>query len=148
MKELTNLYFPIFYKWFDMTEEFSDAEFGALLRAIRRKLESGEDTDSLPLHIKVACNFIIDGAERVVMRQRDISERGRELAERRWNKGEEKSSPAPSDAKSGGSAYENSSGHSRRNSNQPKFLSFDVDEAFTKAMERSYGKKDTENTKA
>ena len=109
-------YIPFFFKWSELTDDFSDAEFGKLVRDLCRYFKDGTAPTGSNPRQRTAFAFMLDAAERVVEYRKSISERGRQNAAARWNKREKK----------------------------PEFIDFDVDEAIKRALERSYGS--AENT--
>ena len=117
MKNFETLYFPLFYKWVSITEEFSDAEFGRLIRAVLRGAATGEEPKGLPKHLAIAYRFIYDAAQRVTEENARKTEQSRRAAQARWGD-------------SGAKA-------TRERERQG---TFDPEEAFRRALERSYGK--------
>ena len=107
-------YIPFFFKWTELTDDFSDAEFGGLVRDLCRYFKDGTAPTSQNPRQRTAFVFMLDAAERVVEYQKTSSERGKQNANNRWKKPEKK----------------------------PEHIDFDVDAAFGRALERTYGKSD------
>ena len=104
-------YIPFFYKWSDLTDDFSDAEFGELVRHLCKYFKNGAAPDFSTPRQRTAFGFILDAAERVVEYQKNVSVKARESANSRWKKNERK----------------------------PEVIDFDVDDAYGRALERTYG---------
>lgn len=104
-------YFPFFFNWVDMTRMLSDGELGLLVRAMCEHFRDGTERE-LPREIMTAYLFMVDGARRAVEHQKSASARAKENASARWKKEPPKN----------------------------EYINFDVDEAFSRALERSYGK--------
>ena len=67
-----DLYLPLFYSSLELTESLSDAEFGLIVRMLLTKLGGGGavSEDSLPRALRIAYNFMLEGAERIIGRHR------------------------------------------------------------------------------
>lgn len=66
-----DLYMPIFYNSLELTESLSDAEFGQLVRMLLKKLGGREEpkVNALPPAPRMAYNFMLESAERIVGRR-------------------------------------------------------------------------------
>ena len=111
-KDNDRKYFPLHYKWIELTGELSDEEFGKLMRALLDGFSSGNEPEGLPLHLTIAYRFIIDAAQRVVEHREQVASRSKLNAESRWGKS------------------------ARRD--ETSNVDFDVDDAFDRAVKRSY----------
>ena len=83
-------YIPFFFKWAELTDDFSDAEFGGLVRALCRYFKDGTAPKGSNPRQRTAFAFMLDAAERVVEYQKIASERGKQNASNRWKKPEKK----------------------------------------------------------
>ena len=83
-------YIPFFFKWTELTDDFSDAEFGGLVRDLCRYFKDGTAPTSQNPRQRTAFVFMLDAAERVVEYQKTASERGKQNANNRWKKPEKK----------------------------------------------------------
>ena len=103
-------YIPFFYKWSDLTDDFSDAEFGELVRHLCKYFKNGETSGFSTPRQRTAFGFMLDAAERVVEYQKNVSVKARENANARWKK------EAP----------------------KPEHIDFDAEAAFKRGVERTY----------
>ena len=111
-------YFPFFFNWVDLTSSLTNGDFGRVVRALCEHFRDGKDPENMPLHLMMAYSFMLDGAERAVAHQKRASERGRENASSRWKKEEKK----------------------------PQHCDFNINSAWGRALERSYGKEMAESS--
>lgn len=119
MSDTKNLYMPIFYNTLELTAELSDEEFGIVIRALLTKL--GNDLpreESMPVKLKIAYNYMLDAAKRIIERENSGSQKS--FAKK--DKAEKEPFPVK------------------------RYGNFDPREAFEKALERSYGKKEPTQT--
>ena len=117
MQEFKDLYLPIFYNTLELAGELNNEEFGLVVRTLLAKLggRCAPSEDGLPQNLKTTYSFMLDGALRIIGR--------RKLFVRADSYRKEKP---------------NAEIQNRRYGN------FDPQEAFEKALERSYGKKEPE----
>ena len=165
MSEYKELYLPFFFSWGYMTEELSDTELGQLLRALLANYTERKVPEEFSEKMRVIYKFMLDGAVRAHASQRDLSEKRRESANKRWaksssNNGEEECKHMQNDAnecksmqadaingnkngnKNGninGNGYYNRCAEKRENE-KVRYGHFDPEEAFRRAVERTYGK--------
>lgn len=127
MNDYEKLFFPFHYKWIAMTRELSDADFGLLIRKLLGDFmtDAGEPAD-LPTELLIPYRFIKDAAERVIEHKKKAGEEGRRLAEKRWG------------AKADATGEQKPKNESRTGWRGTKFVDFDVNEAFERALKRSY----------
>jgi len=111
MADFDKGYMPFFFNWVEITSLLSDEDFGRVVRALCEHFRDGRSPEGIPLHLQMAYAFMLDSAERAVAYQKRVSERNKQNAAARWKKEEKK----------------------------PQFCNFDVNEAFKRALERSYG---------
>ena len=110
-----DLYMPLFYNSLEITASLSDAEFGRLVRALLAKLggRESQSEDDLPLELKIAYNFMLDAALRIIGRERKNRYMG---------------------------TYKN---QNKTAESEPKrYGNFDPKAAFEKALKRTYGKQE------
>ena len=84
---MENLYFPLFYKYYDITASMSDEDFGKLVRLVLLNMRG--DRTEIPDNLLIAYNFIIDAANRV------FAKRGRTPGADGHKKQASKSAPPP-----------------------------------------------------
>ena len=116
MQEQKDLYLPIFYNTLEITAGLENAEFGVIVRTLLAKL-GGRGTpseDSLPPHLKTTYKFMLDGALRIIGRRKAVLAGLQDKAKEPPQK------------------------------QNKRYGNFDAREAFEKALERSYGKKEPE----
>ena len=115
----SNLYMPIFYNSLELASALSDEEFGRVVRLLLSRLGYNKEGDlnSLSLTERMAYGFMLDGAMRIIGREKPDA-----------------SGTAATPPRSGG--YKN----------EVRRFNFDPSEAFQKAIERTYGKKESEPT--
>ena len=114
MADFDKGYMPFFFNWVEITSLLSDEDFGKVVRALCEHFKDGKSPEGIPLHLQMTYAFMLDGAERAVAYQKRVSERNKQNAAARWNKEEKKK--------------------------KPDFYNFDPEDAFKRALERSYGK--------
>ena len=115
MTNENKIFLPVFYNSLDLTENLSDEEFGILLRELLRSRGERGYSANLPRHLKLAYNFMLDNAIRIFNGGVKLRmEKAVKFAPR----------------KNGGS--------------EQRERSFDVDDAFKKALARTYGQKGEE----
>ena len=160
MSDYKELYLPFYFTWRDMTEELSDEELGHLLRALLDNYSDRSVPPELPDKMRIIYKFMLDSALRTHKGQRELSEKRRESANKRWAKKENSNAEVyaneckamQTDAikgneneneneKQNGYGYGNGKGYMRyakdvKKLNEPHF---DAEEAFMKALARSYG---------
>ena len=86
MSEYKELYLPFYFNWRDMTEELSDEELGIILRALLDNFADRSVPDELSDKMKIIYKFMLDSAVRTHTGQRELSEKRRESANKRWSK--------------------------------------------------------------
>jgi len=66
-----DLYMPLFYTSLELTESLSDAEFGRVVRSLLKKLggRGSAEEETLPQASRIAYNFMLEGAKRIIGRQ-------------------------------------------------------------------------------
>mgnify|MGYP003310217221 CR=1 FL=1 len=69
-----------------MTEELSDGELGMLIRALLDNFFERRVPEQLPDKMRIIYKFMLDCAVRTHKGQRDLSEKRRESANKRWAK--------------------------------------------------------------
>jgi len=172
MSEYKELYLPFFFSWDYMTEELTDTELGQILRALLANYTERKVPDNLTDKMRIIYKFMLDGAVRAHASQRELSEKRRESANKRWAKSRSGSSDEEcksmqndangckaieEDAINGnGNKNGNKNGNINGNINgngyynrfaqknereKVRYGNFDPEEAFQRALERSYGKK-------
>ncbi len=168
MSEYKELYLPFFFSWDYMTEELTDTELGQILRALLANYTERKVPDNLTDKMRIIYKFMLDGAVRAHASQRELSEKRRESANKRWAKSASASSDEEcksmqndasgckaieEDAINGnGNINGNKNGNINGNGYYNRFAqknerekvrhgNFDPEEAFQRAVERSYGKK-------
>lgn len=114
--DLKNLYFPLFYEYLELTETLTNAEFGRLVRLLLSSVGGKLDKDEIQPKLRLPYSFMMDSAMRVFGRQKETSDRFREMANKRWEK-EKGGKKKPHD----------------------NYSDTDPDEAFRLALERSFG---------
>ena len=156
MSEYKEMYFPFYFSWRDMTEELSDEELGMILRALLDNFSERSVPDGLPDKMRIIYKFMLDSAVRTHKGQKELSEKRRESANKRWAKREEgdanECKAMQSDAIKGnekGNEKENVNVNVNGNGNmksrfaksakKERYGDFDAEEAFRIALARSYG---------
>ena len=86
MTEYKELYFPFYFTWRDMTSELTDSELGAILRALLDNFSERTVPAELSDKMRIIYKFMLDGAVRTHQGQRELSEKRRESANKRWSK--------------------------------------------------------------
>ena len=155
MSEYKELYLPFYFSWGYMTEELTNAELGDLLRALINNYSERRVPSELPEKMRIIYKFMLDGAVRTHSSQRELSEKRRESANKRWAKSNEQNDanlckPMQTDAING-NGNENVNGNVNVNGNgnigkrsaekatKRRYGDFDPEEAFNRALIRSYG---------
>lgn len=154
MSEYKELYLPFYFTWREMTEELSDSELGVILRALLDNYSEGKVPAELPDKMRIIYKFMLDSAQRTHQGQRDLSEKRRESANKRWAKREgndaNECKTVQTDAINGNingnengnvNVNGNGNGNSRyaKATKKVRYGDFDAEEAFQKALARSYG---------
>ena len=166
MSEYKELYLPFYFTWREMTEELSDSELGEILRALLDNFAERRVPTELPEKMRIIYKFMLDGAVRTHQGQRELSEKRRESANKRWAKNDGSSCNAnecksmQADAVNGkenengngngngkinGNGYGNGYSRYAKDTKKVRYGDFDADEAFMLALERSYGKENVGN---
>ncbi len=136
MNDYEKLFFPFHYKWIAMTRELSDADFGLLIRKLLGGFMADADEPSdLPTELLIPYRFIRDAAERVIEHKKKASEEGRRLSEKRWS----------ANTNVAGEQKPKNESHTGRRGT--KLVDFDANEAFERALERSYKKSEEDEKK-
>lgn len=161
MSEYKELYLPLFYNWYELTEELTNEEFGELIRTLLLNARENKSAENLKGASKMAYNFMLDAAKRTNRNQEQLSEKRREAANKRWSS--EKCKSMQNDANECTSMHikeeekennkedvkekENRYSHSRarRETKKESLGNFDTDYAFMKAIERTYGSLDDDD---
>lgn len=165
MSEYKELYLPFFFSWGYMTEELSDTELGQLLRALLANYTERKVPEEFSEKMRIIYKFMLDGAVRAHASQRDLSEKRRESANKRWAKTGDANvcKDMQNDANEckamqgdaiNGNKNENINGningngyynrYAQKNEREKvRYGNFDYEEVFRRAVERSYGKKPT-----
>ena len=114
------LYLPVFFNWYEITEEFSDADFGLLLRTLLNSFSSGNDdcSQTLPKRLRTVYKFMYDNSARTIATHKRMQHARRESGYRRHSK--------------------KSEGADAEHKGKPHLSGFSPDEAFKIALERSY----------
>ena len=86
MSEYKEIYLPLYFSWRDMTEELSNEELGILLRALWDNFSKREVPKDLDPKMRIIYKLLLDGAVRTLANQRELSEKRRESANKRWSK--------------------------------------------------------------
>ena len=163
MTEYKELYLPFYFTWRDMTEELSNDELGLIIRALLDNFFERRVPDELPDKMRIIYKFMLDSAVRTHKGQRELSEKRRESANKRWAKkdgteSEENASECKSmqryainengkeNGKENGNVNVNINGNGNKRCAKEKektrYGDFDAEEAFQRALERSYGKRE------
>ena len=159
MKEYKELYLPVFFNWFDMTEGLSDEEFGMVIRALISSELRGSAPDKLSPAARIAYAFMLDAAKRTHDGQKNLSQIRREAVNKRWDN--ERDNKIQNDTNSyktiqsdtinenineneniNVNVNENEKGNRRSRAKgqiKEQYGDFDTDYAFRKAIERTYG---------
>ena len=160
MAEYKELYFPFYFTWREMTAELTDSELGVILRALLDNFSERNVPAELSDKMRIIYKFMLDGAVRTHQGQRELSEKRRESAIKRWSKSDMQNDAngckaMQDDAINGngnGNENENRNGNGNGNGNgyknnrfaksvkKERYGDFDPEEALQKALERSYGK--------
>lgn len=109
MTNENKIFLPVFYNSLELTETLSNEEFGLLLRELLRSRGQKEYSANLPMHLRLAYNFMLDNAIRIFNMNLKY--------------------PMDKGAK----------GSSRKKLGTENERSFDGEEAFQKALARTYG---------
>ena len=163
MSEYKELYLPFFFSWGYMTEELTDTELGGLLRALLANYTERKVPEELSEKMRIIYKFMLDGAVRAHASQRDLSEKRRESANKRWAKAVDATEckdmqndaneckDMQGDAINGngnknGNKNGNGNGYynrcaEKRESEKVRHGHFDPEEVYRRALERTYGKK-------
>ena len=159
MSEYKELYLPFYFSWGYMTEELTSAELGDLLRALINNYSERRVPSELPEKMRIIYKFMLDGAVRTHSSQRELSEKRRESANKRWAKSNEQNDanlckPMQTDAINGngkenvnengnvngnGNGNGNISKRSAEKATKRRYGNFDPEEAFNNALKRTYG---------
>lgn len=86
MSEYKEIYLPLYFSWRDMTEELSNEELGVLVRALWDNFSKREIPSELDPKMRIIYKLLLDGAVRTLQSQRELSEKRRESANKRWAK--------------------------------------------------------------
>lgn len=86
MSEYKEIYLPLYFSWREMTEELSNEELGILLRALWDNFSKREVPSDLDPKMRIIYKLLLDGAVRTLANQRELSEKRRESANKRWAK--------------------------------------------------------------
>ena len=114
MTNENKIFLPVFYNSLELTENLSDEEFGRLLRELLRSRGERGYSANLPVHLNLAYNFMLDNAIRIF---------------------------------NGGVKFRTDKGAKyapRKNGGSEPERSFDGEDAFKKALARTYGQKGEE----
>ena len=65
MTNENKIFLPVFYSSLELTENLSDEEFGKLLRELLRSRGERGYSANLPMHLNLAYNFMLDNAIRI-----------------------------------------------------------------------------------
>lgn len=166
MSEYKEVYLPLYFSWRDMTEELSNEELGMLVRALWDNFSKREIPDGLDSKMRIIYKLLLDGAVRTLEGQRELSQKRRESANKRWSKSNDamqncanESNAVQSDAikgnrdvngKENGNIYGDGEGNGNKSSRYAKkeqkirYGDFDPMDAFRRALERSYPGEDVE----
>ena len=166
MKEYKELYLPVFFNWFDMTEGLSDEEFGMVIRALISSELRGSAPDKLSPAARIAYAFMLDAAKRTHDGQKNLSQKRSESSNKRWHPNDaneckdmqtdaNECKPMQSHAINENenineninenvnvNVNENEKGNRRSRAKgqiKEQYGDFDTDYAFRKAIERTYG---------
>lgn len=155
MSEYKELYLPFYFTWRDMTEELSDEELGIILRALLDNFADRSVPDELPDKMKIIYKFMLDSAVRTHNGQRELSEKRRESANKRWSKCEKSLSDDANECKSmqtdaikekenekenenvNGKEKVNGYSKQRARKSKTRYADFDPEEAFQTAILRN-----------
>ena len=86
MKEYKEMYLPLFFNWFDMTEGLTDEEFGRVIRAlISNELCERDAPEWFSSAEKIAYSFMFDAAKRTHEGQKNLSKKRSECSNKRWH---------------------------------------------------------------
>lgn len=162
MSEYKEVYLPLYFSWRDMTEELSDGELGMLVRALWDNFSKREIPAGLDSKMRIIYKLLLDGAVRTLEGQRELSQKRRESANKRWSKSNETIQNNANECKSlqsdaikgdeNGNIKENGNGYGNENKNsrsakkeqKVRYGDFDPMDAFRRALERSYPGEDVE----
>ena len=152
MSEYKELYLPFYFTWREMTSELTDSELGEILRALLDNYAERRVPTELSEKMRIIYKFMLDGALRTHTSQRDLSEKRRESANTRWGKNDANLCKSMQDdaINENGNINGNINGNvngdgninqrSAREAKKERHGDFDPQDAFIKALERSYGK--------
>ena len=165
MTEYKELYFPIYFNWLEMTEELSDTELGILVRALLENFSERKVPKNLSDKMRIIYKFMLDSGARTHQGQRELSEKRRESANKRWakrenteeicnanackpmqtdaiNENEKENEKENENVNGNGNEKENGNKNKRfaREAKKERYGDFDANEAFEKALLRTYGK--------
>ena len=156
MTEYKELYLPVYFSWREMTEELTNEELGIIMRALLDNFADRKTPPELPAQMRIIYKFMLDSAIRTHNSQRELSEKRRESANKRWAKADHSDANGCNAMQSDavnvkgnvkGNVNENVNGNVNGNGNtryaratkKERYGDFDAEEAFRKALERSYG---------
>ena len=135
---MKKLFLPFYFSWMSVTDRLSDEECGRIVKALSHYFRDGEEPEGLSEKLELAFIFMSDtvkqywgqgfGGEWGVTDAPSRPDRGRGTA-------------------ANGAEGSDRGGKSKGDRQTHRYGSFDVNEAFQKALERSYGTaagKDTE----
>ena len=164
MTEYKELYLPLFYNWYELTEELTNEEFGELVRALLINGKEGTVPDNLSKGMRIIYKLMLDSAKRAHASQRGLSQIRREAANKRWGKDSEeiqndangcKAMQSDAIRNKNENKNENKNGNgngemyshsrARRETKKESLGNFDTDYAFMKAIERTYGSLDDDD---
>ena len=165
MTEYKEIYIPVYFNWREMTAELSNEEMGVLIRALLDNFCERRVPDELPDKMRIIYKFMLDSAVRTHKGQRELSEKRRESANKRWGKADSKDAneckAMQTDAinekgNEKGNVNVNGNGNGNGNGNEnircaksakkERYGDFDAEEAFRLALARSYGEDVAENS--
>ncbi len=173
MSEYKEIYLPLYFSWREMTEELSNEELGMLVRALWDNFSKREIPSDLDPKMRIIYKLLLDGAVRTLQSQRELSEKRRESANRRWAKSSTSDAneckpmqneanecgEMQSDAVNGningnkkengninGYGYGNTYSRYAKKEQKVRHGNFDPMEAFKKALARSYPDEDVDET--
>ena len=160
MTEHKELYLPVYFSWREMTAELTDEEVGVIIRALLENFNERRVPEELPDKMRIIYKFMLDCAVRTHKGQRELSEKRRESANKRWGKTEasdtKECKAMQTDAINvNGNEKENENVNVNVNGNgnircaksakKVRYGDFDAEEAFRMALARSYGEESAED---
>lgn len=157
MTEYKELYLPVYFSWREMTEELTNEELGIIMRALLDNFFERKTPPELPAKMRIIYKFMLDSAIRTHKGQRELSEKRRESANKRWGKTDTSDAneckAMQNDAIKGNvnvneneNVNVNGNGNTRyaRATKKVRYGDFDAEEAFQAALRRSYGEQFSE----